>query len=58
MALDLGELNRQTEEYERIFNNVRPRKAPAMRPPNEYSLLRMKNQNLQASPMSRPPSRI
>ena len=52
LSLDLDELNRQAEEYERVFNYDRPHKALAMRTPNEYYLLWKKNQNTQVSRMS------
>lgn len=52
ISLDLHEHNLQAEEYERIFNYVRPHKALAMRTPNEYYLLWKKNQNTQVSRMS------
>lgn len=52
LSLDLEELNQQVEEYERVFNYVRPHKALAMRTPNEYYLLWKKNQNIQVSRMS------
>jgi len=52
LSLDLVELNLQVQEYERVFNYVRPHKALAMRTPNEYYLLWTKNQNTQVSRMS------
>lgn len=52
LSLDLEELNLQVDEYERVFNYVRPHKALAMRTPNEYYLLWKENQNTQVSRMS------
>ncbi len=52
LSLDMAELNLQVEEYERVFNYVRPHKALDMKTPHEYYLLWKKNQPAHVSPMS------
>jgi putative transposase len=52
LSLDVGELNRQVEAYEREFNYDRPHRSLAMRTPHEYYLLWKKTQSTQVSLMS------
>ncbi len=52
LSLDMTELNLQVEEYERVFNYVRPHRALDMKTPHEYYLLWKKNQTTHVSRMS------